>query len=1598
MSIIINKKITFSRIVAGFTLALFMGQTSFPLLGRAEAEALTWSDVEVSAPLKEDNVVLDDDQLTEIAEIKTKANVLFMVEATAGMQFTPTTAMPSVILATDKTRAQSGYPYITYSWRDSGREGAEWRATKQRYNLTAQKVIDMMRGATFGIGALPVSWSGQNLARGRNLYGRERDGGNNFYRTGGGIAADMAANRANYYFPFASAASDDARIAALKEGYAKQTNALEIAYTGASNAAFTGPTYYDLSNSDVGASQSAAYKYGSAGNKLSSASAFPYALIYKNPDWWESGPGGATVTDDDLVPNDSRMYQLKLVLWNLLENRDTWAGLRFGLASTFLPHTNDYLHTQTAHTGLINRFDFSGMYKVPPFGSNVWTSATFSGDTQANWGTSGGTADKKKYVNGVLTQAISGHVRGYNSIHAQFYPMWQHQTIEPLYSSIQGTGEATLRSIYKVLHRGSLLVPIKEYDELWSYSGKPTMKHVDRVRMWIDGFADLANGKTSALGSAAALTDAERSKQWSYYRNPELGVAGIFVMPGAIFPDPRPAYGMTRDDYKNNIYTNTFGGETLGTATAVWYSNKDNNTNYDFTAFPSSSELENSEATAKSRFNKGSGEASGTALDFFSPPASKYSALIPEQYPIRSTCENNWVIVFSTGQEVGTEDDSSYEYTTAQAIKNLYDATNKATKGEPRSGNDNPMRGDRIYAKYERVSMLVRNNDGTPKGAPAEADLDNPIQTLVVGIIPDYTSIPDPIEQAEVRHMQLNLTRMAVAGRGGNPDLVTLGNMQDAEYQPFLANNTDLLTIAIMDALKTINDSSVIQPGKGVVAQARAVDGLGGSSDLYTYKYRVLRSNQWEAEVTRYAATSRDISGQWNLIMEKKWEMGDNINGPARQLAFWHPTRDNDWTYSGLTPLSETETDSLALFRKWTKIDSDTITPPPAGNFDIMPPHKAMVKWLKGYDYSYVTIPENTFPRSRLLTDFGNGGMVVAQNPVRNVDYLPGYKDWATNEWSKATPQPNVLYGHTNDGILHMVNISSGSETRAILPPPSLLPGRLASLTTFKVDNGKRQWNLILGNEASGGKRSNAVYTLDGALQKRDYDLNQTGTAAGWGSYLIGALGKGGAGLYMVDVTDHDKPAFKWYKERVGNALVRTKELTRGKADEAEALAASSLEGDPDRDFMKLGFNSPKPGLGVARLPDNPAETDPDKKLRFQNFIVVAGGAQLRKNLNQNGSDGAAMLLLDPHDGLVIVDDNQPASYTGDSVESAWRFGQPGVGPNPYMGMMTTEPTLIHSANAHPLAPYIVGRILAGDNQGNIFSLDMETSDGEPQSPSNWKLRTLATLRSDAEIDQNQPKSYATPLGLAAGAKHGYQWISGGTSDVKVRKDVADDYEDGWIRNEGQLIFAFRMDGNKPGPYTRNNLKELGAASGDVTVFNPNSPDPLGDGSFDGWYMPLRHAEIDSYREYVSAKPVIVNGTLFVATFTRTSKIAPTDSSVCALGRAITGNSKLYAVDVSTGGGNTWLGNAKAIEFIGAKIVGLNSLVESGLGKLLISFDILDGNSDINDVLSSQPALNNVLDENGDPISDMATLDTPLGGGTFNMDPNSSIINYWLKK
>ncbi|MDR3332511.1 MAG: hypothetical protein LBT08_07775 [Synergistaceae bacterium] len=1447
------------KAAASLSLAFFLFQILFPVVGPWAAEAGVADIVPpLRAPLKSDFSVDDTD---ERSAGRTKSNVLFIL---GGDYMSMKGVAPVVALVP----GYSTPPLL------SNEDAANWETTYTNYGLKFEDIVELVKETTFGVGALPSAGK-KNLDRNVH-YGRELDELNNY--KGEPLTRDqfMENYRNSYYFPFAE------KSGVLKQAYANQTTEYVTNQAAATNSSSM---------------------YTSLGEKE-----YPYALVFRHPKSWENGwsesyPPKST----DLVPNDSSIYQMKLVMWRILSDQALFRDIRFGMAGGGYEDTwadqPDLTPTVTTAT------------KIAPYG--VGTKSTKLVDSNGLpkvWTT--GTIDP--WTTGEKSSGASANSAG-RGIAGN--PGSAAQASDPM--QLYG----------QIYRRLNLHVPIADAATVWSAGGR-TMTQAERVKMWVNGLLDMDTN-----GIADYLKPNSLEERFNFYRDPEITVAGATTLNVlSIMPQNLTA----RDNARKNGF--------------LWYSHKDRdlgfgpklNSTYDFTSIK----------TERRFFKAGFAEAAGSVKDLFSPPVfdanfTNVSAngidnerfFVPPvpaedmsdfQFPITDECENNWVIFISGGNHArqytnGTVfNKNAYYYWTA--LKRLYDATNVKNKGK--------------IDFYEPAT--IREGSGADR-VLRQGDLANPVRTLVIGLVgnpEDFKDIPYAKEQMEMRIE--NLTWMARAGQGYDP------YDDSSPVKPMLAYDTESLMTQLRNALAIIS-SGQEQPVRGAMTETAPLGDEGENLNLFGATYRVGSANQWTAQLFRHRIDETDgvLSGT------KAWELGANIEDKrgGRKLKYWNG--------ASFADLADDDT-----FKKLTGLDASQFTNVSA---DALPPHKALYRWFQGYDYSYAL--SRNFDRTGMLSDFGQSGITYAADPLPN-DSLPGYNEWVTLR--KNTPKPPRLYAQTNDGVLHVVNPENGAEEMAILPPPMLLPRRLAALKTYQASGGKLEWMDVADEEEKDeNARSNPLYLLDGPVQKRYFDLNQAGTASGWGNYLIATLGKGGRGLYMLDVSDQTNPKFMWYAEKFGTDNSSASAAMPGplthSMTEPDVIPEGSSEGLKWQ-YRRLGLNSPKPAMGVI---ENPGSSF----TRYQNFIALPGGVASDFDPNMNGLEGASLHIIDPSSGASV------RTYTAfddfvSSIDPNWRFGNYDQsrdgGKAPYMGQMISEPALL----AAPWNKYLTSAIFASDNRGNIHRLSFTDETGT--MPGEWDIKTIASLQEDAAAANGSSASYSVPYGVTLAKNKDTLWIAGGTADIPLARNSDNEWAE-FLKNEKQLIFAFTPDGLTKAAVRGRDWKNL-AVSSDQADKNSIMP---GDAE-KGWYLILEPGDnFGKHAEYVTAKPVISGGTLYVATFLG-SDVSLEDATDYCGSSGVAGDSRIYAVDLLSGAANKWTSGSKYLTLSNVKITGLT---KSNLGKrerILVTYNKLGGEL-------IYDAGEKTVYRLESPNLDAVVIDTGTEKGVT-LEPGATVIYYWLFK
>lgn len=135
-------------------------------------------------------------------------------------------------------------------------------------------------------------------------------------------------------------------------------------------------------------------------------------------------------------------------------------------------------------------------------------------------------------------------------------------------------------------------------------------------------------------------------------------------------------------------------------------------------------------------------------------------------------------------------------------------------------------------------------------------------------------------------------------------------------------------------------------------------------------------------------------------------------------------------------------------------------------------------------------------PRVHVLGDIVNTQPVYVGKPAL------GYTDSGYSDFKNVT-RDSVVYVSANDGFLHALNASSGTEKWAFMPSPVL----------------DTLYNLANTNYAH-------RYYVDGTLSAGDVYLS-SGSGA-WKTLLVGGLGAGGKYYFALDVTDPAAPKALW--------------------------------------------------------------------------------------------------------------------------------------------------------------------------------------------------------------------------------------------------------------------------------------------------------------------------------------------------------------------------------------------------------------------------------------------------------------------------------------
>ncbi|MDR3264481.1 MAG: hypothetical protein LBT15_00575 [Synergistaceae bacterium] len=569
------------------------------------------------------------------------------------------------------------------------------------------------------------------------------------------------------------------------------------------------------------------------------------------------------VTKSYLVPNDSKMYKMKLVLWRLLspENADMLSRMRIGVATNFSER-------------LWGMMMDSASIKRSPFRSDDY----FGNEYYKGGGSAKEREQFRAYHNGALSKAFLPFPHGTGPEGSTGIPSGDYGASEHVFGGVLNDYYSNPDPAYaRHVERAIFRVP---FDFMYTMNPDGTYKPSSSLIMFrelIDGIEQVDFRKGVKLESR--------------FVNDELFPVGTAELRASL-------YGRDGAHVSGGTNLPVLGGQKAVTYTLGAEGDRTLHKGVN----PSNggvlmSRIRNSEGLM-------TGTALGSVIDFFSPmnknildftqlPQNPTAAQAEQDtrgyFPVTGSCQPNWIVVFTGGNEVDVN-------ASIAALKNLY-LNSKILRGRHWNGS---QWIERTY------------------------DMDYPIRTIFVGMVPtsgmDNDGDPYVINEARTREGGLRrlrnaIRRMAHAGqplRNGRPD---------KSVEPYFADNVPDLIMKLQEILLSINTER-FAGGAPVVGPAREGE-IGGERALFTSSYEVSMLKQWRGTFSRYRLSPKGVNDS-ALVWEAGRYMARNapyrevytttglMETPQKPLV---KIRDMDTAY--LAKLTGAPSAHAAQFKKW---------------------------------------------------------------------------------------------------------------------------------------------------------------------------------------------------------------------------------------------------------------------------------------------------------------------------------------------------------------------------------------------------------------------------------------------------------------------------------------------------------------------------------------------------------------------------------------------------------------------------------------------------------------------------------------------------------
>lgn len=292
-------------------------------------------------------------------------------------------------------------------------------------------------------------------------------------------------------------------------------------------------------------------------------------------------------------------------------------------------------------------------------------------------------------------------------------------------------------------------------------------------------------------------------------------------------------------------------------------------------------------------------------------------------------------------------------------------------------------------------------------------------------------------------------------------------------------------------SLNKVFESVIDDIASGSAASANSTR-LTAGSVVYQAKFS---SDDWSGELI-----ANNLDPDSGTITGQKWTTTSIVNGSARKI----------YTHNGFTGIEFTE-------NNWDQLHNLQRSALSGGN---EAQGKKLIRWVRGetdmVNDSDTLVTQGTDLRDRNQTRWL--GDIVNSDPVHAGGASYGFQKLSTalggdeyaayiNGGTSKYPvgkknREEVVYVSANDGMLHAFDADTGEELWAYVP--STVYGKFKDIA----------------RESYGNSNNPHQYSVDGPIFVGDAYINFGNNNKQWRNILVGTLGGGGRGLFVLDVTD----------------------------------------------------------------------------------------------------------------------------------------------------------------------------------------------------------------------------------------------------------------------------------------------------------------------------------------------------------------------------------------------------------------------------------------------------------------------------------------------